>query len=130
MVLSKSIEVRDSPVAGKGLFATAPIAAGERVWGPDPDEAARYYHTMEQIKTWSEEEQKHFMNNAYLVAPGTYSGATRLCASAAAAATRAGATFLPPFAPPPPTRAPRRRAIWRGERQGRVHEPLVLAQRP
>ena len=41
MVLSKSIEVRDSPVAGKGLFATAPIAAGERVWGPDPDEAAR-----------------------------------------------------------------------------------------
>jgi len=29
---------------------------------------------MEQIKAWPEEEQKHFMNNAYLVKPGTYSG--------------------------------------------------------
>ncbi len=42
---------------------------------PDADEATRYYHSMEQIKSWSAEEQKHFMNNAYLVGPNTYSGA-------------------------------------------------------
>lgn len=75
MVLSSSIEVRDSPVAGKGLFCTKPIKAGDTIWTPDADEATKYYHTMAQIKSWSEEEQKHFMNNAYLVAPGTYSGA-------------------------------------------------------
>lgn len=37
-----------------------------QLWVPDPDEKERYWHTMDEIKTWSEEEQKHFMNNAYL----------------------------------------------------------------
>lgn len=37
-----------------------------QIWVPDPDEKERYWHTMDEIKTWSEEEQKHFMNNAYL----------------------------------------------------------------
>jgi hypothetical protein len=44
-----------------------------QLWEAEPDES-KWFYTMEQIKAWPEEEQKHFMNNAYLVKPGTYSG--------------------------------------------------------
>lgn len=128
MVLSTKCEVRESKIAGHGLYARERISKGEtvrprksaagaawppprrillgrpwrlpsrrrrlrlaslaarprsflsalppaQIWVPDADEATRYYHSMEQIKSWSAEEQKHFMNNAYLVGPNTYSGA-------------------------------------------------------
>lgn len=75
MVLTPKVEVRSSAIAGSGLYAVARIAKGEEIWRPDADEAEKYYHTMAEIKSWSEEEQKHFMNNAYLVGPDTYSGA-------------------------------------------------------
>lgn len=103
MVLSSSIEVRDSPVAGKGLFCTKPIKAGDTIWTPDADEATKYYHTMAQIKSWSEEEQKHFMNNAYLVAPGTYSGAEAAgrCRSRRAGRRRGRCVLPRPSAPAP-----------------------------
>jgi len=54
------------------LSVLAVLAA--QLWVPDPDEKERYWFTIDQIKTWSEEEQKHFMNGAYLVAPNTYAG--------------------------------------------------------
>lgn len=74
MVLSSKIEVRASGIAGHGLYAKERIAKGETIWTPDEDEQSRYWFTMDQIKTWPEDEQKHFFNNAYLVAPNTYSG--------------------------------------------------------
>ena len=127
MVLSSSIEVRDSPVAGKGLFCTKPIKAGETIWTPDADEATKYYHTMAQIKSWSEEEQKHFMNNAYLVAPGTYSGALSRAKQKKSVPARQPGDAAQPWMLSP---LACRRALWRRKRQGRVHEPLMRAQRP
>ncbi len=45
-----------------------------QLWIPDPDEKERYWFHIDVIKTWSPEEQAHFMNGAYLVADKTYAG--------------------------------------------------------
>jgi hypothetical protein len=133
--------------------AAARAPALRRIWRPDEDEQTKYYRSMTEIKTWSEEEQKHFMNNAYLVGEidgvKMYSGERRAaccraraltepaaiadraqhCASGSAAAAAAAPTAAR-RPPPSSSSAAARRALRRGERQGRVHEPLLRAERP
>jgi SET domain-containing protein len=76
MVLSPKIAVRRSPVAGKGLFATAAINTGEWVWKEDPDEKEKYWKTTAQVDAMSPEDRAYFLNFAYVVAPGVLSGVT------------------------------------------------------
>lgn len=74
MVMSKKIVVRESAISGKGLYCIELIKAGEMVWEAEKGDEEKYYRTKEQIAKWSEEEQKQFMNFAYMVKPGLWSG--------------------------------------------------------
>jgi SET domain-containing protein len=74
MVLNSKIEVRGSAIAGHGLYAKEPIEAGEMVWQAEEDEETRYYRRIEEIRTWTEEQQRTFFNFAYQVSEGVYSG--------------------------------------------------------
>lgn len=76
MVLHKNVVRRPSSIAGDGLHATADIAKGEVIWEAEANEKD-FYFTLEQIRTWSEEDQRFFMNVAYQVAPGVYCGVPR-----------------------------------------------------
>jgi len=77
MVLNSKVVVRDSGIAGKGLVATAPIAAGEVIWHADAGDAERYFFPKEVVESWPEDERKFFMNFAYVVSPGIWSGVRR-----------------------------------------------------
>lgn len=70
-MLHPLIQVRESAIAGRGLFATGFIAKGEIVWECDPSE--KHYHISE-IKTWPKEKQDYFFSCTYQVGPDTYYG--------------------------------------------------------
>jgi SET domain-containing protein len=73
MVLNQKVEVRESATAGHGLYAKAPISAGEVVWQAEEDES-KYHVTIDVINTWPEDVKKTFMNFAYQLSPGVYAG--------------------------------------------------------
>lgn len=72
-MLHPAIELRDSPVAGKGLFATAPITAGEVVWQTAKEDLEPIYER-EKIVGWPIEKQQTFFSLAYQVGPSHWSG--------------------------------------------------------
>ena len=74
MVLSAKVEVRGSAISGRGIFVIAPISKGEWVWKEDPDEELKYWKTAAQVAELSDEDHKYFLNFAYVVKPGVYSG--------------------------------------------------------
>ena len=73
MVLNQKVEVRKSATAGHGLYAKAPISAGEVVWQAEEDES-KYHVSIAVINTWPEDVRKTFMNFAYQLSPGIYAG--------------------------------------------------------
>jgi hypothetical protein len=82
MVLSPKVEIRGSSIAGRGLFVVAPLAKGEWVWKEDPDEETKYWKTAAQVAELSEDDRRYFLNFAYIVRPGVYSGtASTACAA-------------------------------------------------
>eukprot|EP01104_Vermistella_antarctica_P017311 TRINITY_DN610_c0_g2_i1.p1 TRINITY_DN610_c0_g2~~TRINITY_DN610_c0_g2_i1.p1 ORF type:complete len:197 (-),score=43.54 TRINITY_DN610_c0_g2_i1:2-592(-) len=74
MVLHKSIVVRESAIAGKGLFAIGRIDVGELVWQGEDNEEELYWHTVEEISKMSKELQTQFYSRAYRVKEGVWSG--------------------------------------------------------
>lgn len=47
-------------------LSAAPLALPvQHLWWPDPDEQERYWKHIDVIRTWPEEEQKHFMNGGW-----------------------------------------------------------------
>ncbi len=72
-MLNEKIEARRQGVdaRGFGLFATAPLAAGEWVWRKDPGEPN---YTSAEIRAWSAEKRENFFRNAYQTGPDTWHG--------------------------------------------------------
>jgi SET domain-containing protein len=70
-MIHSNIEVRISPISGRGLFAHKPILRGEVVWQKDEGEAR--YH-LSEIIAWPEETRRFFYTLAYQIDDEYFSG--------------------------------------------------------
>lgn len=70
-MLNTRIEVRGSDIEGRGLFAAAPIAAGEFIWQKDANERA---FTQADIDALSPEQKQNFYNYSYQIGPNLFYG--------------------------------------------------------
>ena len=71
MLLVKTI-VKESPIAGLGLFADEPIKKGQRIWEFHPETCLVL--TEKQLKSWQDSSQKQEMDiiNYYYLKHGYY----------------------------------------------------------
>lgn len=70
-MLHPLIQLKESPISGKGLFAVSFIREGEIIWRQDPHE--RHYG-LEEIQKWSLEKQKLFFSCSYQVGDNLFYG--------------------------------------------------------
>ncbi len=70
-MLHHAIVVKNSGIAGRGLFATEDIQAGEITWWQGPEEPR--YH-IDTVRSWPLEKQKAFFQLAYQVGDEWYHG--------------------------------------------------------
>jgi len=74
MPITDGVEVRISPIEGKGNFTTRKFKKGELIWWAPPESELRIEH-IDTIRSWSLEDQEEFLVHAsqhtddYFIAP-------------------------------------------------------------
>jgi len=72
--LHKNIELLDSPISGKGLFAKGLIKEGEVVWRDPKYVDCKHWVTIEQLNEWPKSRRDWFLNYAYQVSDDVWTG--------------------------------------------------------
>jgi len=72
--LHKNIELLDSPISGKGLFARETIKEGEVVWRDPNYVDCKHWVTIEQLNDWPKPRRDWFLNYAYQVSDDVWTG--------------------------------------------------------
>ena len=66
-MISEKVEVRDSEINGKGLFAKEKILKDEIIWWEDEENPTRKYYTKEQIQIMDYKTKNYFIKYSYKV---------------------------------------------------------------
>jgi len=72
--LHHAVEMRVSPISGRGLFARSLIRAGEVVWAERSDPRDERLLSWAQVEALPDKERAAFLNFAYQVGPDLFSG--------------------------------------------------------
>lgn len=75
-MLIPQVKVRESTIAGHGLYVVEPIRAGTVVWQAEPDED-KYVVLRSVVESWPEDKKREFLSVAYQVDEEHWSGARR-----------------------------------------------------